>query len=185
VIRTDKATGKLLPVINLAGSVEYRLADGRLPFTPGSRVIVEVPGDSGGFPAYTDTVATFVTPTFAPIERHPEDDLDLHWSGGGATYGAMQMEFLYSNTASTSPNRYMLCRLRDDGSFTISRFLVSGEWDASPDDAQSVSAIRWNTTLQQERDVTFDVIVQVQIPSVPLTAPEPPAETDLRAASIR
>jgi hypothetical protein len=185
VIKTDKATGKLIPVVNLAGSVDYRLAGGRLPFTPGSRVIVEVPGDSGGFPARKDTVSTFVAPTFAPIERHPTDDLEIHWSSGGATFGAMQLEFLYSNNDSPSPNKYMICRLRDDGSYTIPRFVVGGEWETSSDAAQSVSAIRWNTTLQQERDVLFDVIVQVQVPSVPLTAPAPPADTDLRATSIR
>jgi hypothetical protein len=147
-------------------------------------VTVEIPGDSGGFPARTAKVSTFVAPTFTPIERHPTDDLTIHWSSGGAPFGALQLDFLYSNTASASPNKYMLCRLRDDGSYTIPRFIVGGEWDKSPDDAQSVSAIRWNTTIQQERDVLLDVIVQVQVPSVPLTAPEPPA-ADLRASSIR
>lgn len=183
VIKTDKATGKLIPVVNLAGSVDYRLADGRLPFTPGSQVTIEVPGDSGGFPARTATVKTFVAPTFSPIERHPAEDLDLNWSSGGAPSGALQLEFLYSNTGDVSPNRSMLCRLRDDGSYTIPRFIVGGEWDKSSDDAQSVSAIRWNTTIDQQRDVLFDVIVQVQVPDVPLSASVP--ATDLRAASIR
>jgi hypothetical protein len=184
VVKTDKATGKLVPIINLAGSVDYRLASGRLPFTPGTQVTIEVPGDTGGFPARTAKVATFVAPTFTPIERHPADDLAIHWSQGGAPLGAMQLEFLYSNTTATSPNKYMLCRLRDDGSYTIPRFIVGGEWDNSPDDAQSVSAIRWNTTLQQEQDVLFDVIVQVQVPSVPLTTPDTAAAGDLAAASI-
>lgn len=185
VVKTDQATGKLVPIVNLAGSVDYRLATGRLPFTPGSQVTIEIPGDTGGFPARSVKVNTFVTPTFTAIERHPEEDLDLHWSQGGAPLGAMQLEFLYSNTESPAPNKQMLCRLRDDGSYTVPRFIIGGEWDKSPDDAQSVSAIRWNTTLQQERDVLLDVIVQVQVPSVPLSEPAPPADTDLRAISIR
>ncbi len=182
VIRTDKAVGKLIPVINLAGSVDYVLSGDRLEFTPGSDVTIEVPGDSGGFPARTETVQTFARPTFTPIERHPEEDLELHWSSGGATYGAMQLEFLYSNTANATPNRYMLCRLRDDGSYTVPRYVVGGEWATSPDDAQSVSAIRWNTTLKQEQGVLFDVVVQVQVPQVPLSEPAP--DTDLRAGAI-
>lgn len=185
VVKTDKATGKLVPIVNIAGSVDYRLATGRLPFTPGSQVTIEIPGHEGGFPARSAKVNTFVAPTFTPIERHPEEDLELHWSSGGATTGAMQLEFLYSNTESSAPNRYMLCRLHDDGSYTIRRFTIGGEWEKSPDDAQSVSAIRWNTTLQQESDVLLDVIVQVQVPTVPLADPAPPAETDLRATSIR
>ncbi len=185
VIKTDKATGKLIPIVNMAGSVDYRLADGQLPFTPGSKVTVTIPGDSGGFPARSVEVSTFVAPTFTPIERHPTEDLQLHWSGGGATYGALQLEFLYSNTANTTPNKYMLCSLRDDGSYTIPRFVVGGEWDKSPDDAQSVSAIRWNTSIDQKSDVLLDVLVQVQVPVVPLEDPAPPADGDLRAISIR
>jgi hypothetical protein len=185
VIKTDQATGKLVPVINLAGSVDYRLSGGRLPFTPGSKIIIEVPGDSGGFPARTDTVSTFVTPSFTPVERHPSEDLELHWTGGGAQYGAMQLQFLFSNTANTEPNRGMLCRLRDDGSFTIPRFVMGGEWDSSPDDAQSVMAVRWNTTIKQDQDVLFDVLVRLQPQPVPLTEPAPPAQGDLAAASIR
>lgn len=184
VVTTDKATGKLIPVVNMAGSVDYRLADGRLPFTPGSDVTVQVPGDTGGYPARTVTVKTFVAPTFTAIERHPAEDLALHWSGGGASTGAMQLEFIYSNNGDAAPNRSMLCRLRDDGSYTIPRFVVGGEWDASSDAAQSASAIRWNTTLQQENDVLFDVIVQVQAPNLPLTDPEP-AVTDIASGSIR
>jgi len=173
VVKTDKATGKLVPVLNLAGSVDYRLASGRLSFTPGSQVTIEIPGDSGGFPARTSKVSTFPTPTFTPIERHPDNDLDIRWSSGGAQFGAIQLEFLFSNNASLAPNRYMLCRLRDDGSYTIPRFLLGGDWAASPDDAQSVSAIRWNTTIDQQSDVLLDVVVQVQVPSVPLTEPAP------------
>ncbi|HEU6451936.1 MAG TPA: hypothetical protein VFT57_10980 [Gemmatimonadaceae bacterium] len=185
VIKTDKATGKLVPIVNMAGSVDYRLATGRLPFTPGSKITIVIPGDSGGFPAHTDTVSTFVAPTFTPIERHPTDDLSIHWSGGGATYGAMQLEFLYSNTESTAPNKGMLCMLRDDGNYTIPRFVVGGEWESSPDDAQSVTAVRWNTTLQQDRDVLLDILVRLQPQSVPLTAPDTAAAADLAAASIR
>jgi hypothetical protein len=185
VIKTDKATAKLVPVINLAGSVDYRLEGGRVPFTPGSQVTIEIPGDSGGFPARTSKVATFVRPTFSPIDRHPEEDLDLHWSSGGAPFGAMQVEFLYSNTEDPAPNKYRLCRLRDDGSYTIARFIVGGEWEKSPDAAQSVSAIRWNTTLDQQHGDLLDVIVQVQVPSVPLTAPTDTVATDIRASSVR
>lgn len=183
VITTDKATGKLLPVINVAGSVDYRLAGGRLPFTPGSQVTIEVPGDTGGFPAQTVKVGTFAAPSFTPVERHPDEDLDLHWSSGGAQYGAIHMQFLYSNTASTTPNKGMLCLLRDDGSYTIPRFLVAGEWVISPDDAQSVTAIRRNTTITQQQDVLFDVLVQLPSQPVPLSEPSPPADGDLRAIS--
>ena len=183
-ITTDKAVGKLVPVLNLAGSVDYRLVGGSLAFTPGSQVSVDIPGDSGGFPAHSVKVNTFVTPTFAPIERHPEEDLDLNWSSGGAPLGAMQLDFLYSNTESVSPNKEMLCRLRDDGNYTIQRFVVGGEWASSPDDAQSVSGIRWNTTLQQNQDVLLDVIVQVQVPSLPLAAPDTTTAA-LRAPATR
>ncbi|HEU4586538.1 MAG TPA: hypothetical protein VFR95_12365 [Gemmatimonadaceae bacterium] len=185
VIKTDKATGKLVPVINLAGSVDYRLSGGRLPFTPGSKVTIVIPGDTGGFPGSTDSVSTFVAPTFTPIERHPTEDLEVHWTGGGATYGAMQLQFLYSNTSNSTPNRGMICALRDDGSYTIPRFVTGGEWDSSPDDAQSVSALRWNTTIKQNQDVLLDIVVQLQPQPVPLTAPAPPAEGNLAAASIR
>ncbi|HET7553426.1 MAG TPA: hypothetical protein VFK04_19180 [Gemmatimonadaceae bacterium] len=171
-VTTDKAVGKLVPVVNLAGSVDYRLVGGMVPFTPGSQVTINIPGDTGGFPAHSAKVNSFVTPTFAAIERHPEEDLDLHWSSGGAPLGAMQLDFLYSNTDSPAPNKEMICRLRDDGNYTIARFIVGGEWEKSPDGAQSVSGIRWNTTLQQNQDVLLDVIVQVPLPSLPLTAPD-------------
>lgn len=183
-ITTDKAVGKLVPVINLAGSVDYRLVGGPLAFTPGSQVSVNIPGDSGGFPAHSVKVNTFVAPTFAPIARHPEEDLDLNWSSGGAPLGAMQLDFLYSNTDSPAPNKEMICRLRDDGKYTIQRFIVGGEWASSPDNAQSVSGIRWNTTLQQNQDVLLDVIVQVQVPSLPLTAPDTTTAA-LRAPATR
>lgn len=183
-IKTDKAEGKLVPVVNSAGSVDYRLAGGPLPFTPGSTVKIDIPGDSGGFPARSATVSTFVAPTFTPIERHPDDDLTIHWSEGGATYGAMQLEFLYSNNGEAAPNRDMICRLRDDGSYTIPRFDVSGEWEKSPDGAQSVTGIRWNTTIDQQQDVLLDVVVQLEPVPVPLTEPDTVA-TDLRAAAGR
>jgi hypothetical protein len=184
VIKTDKATGKLVPVINMAGSVDYRLSGGRLAFTPGSKITIEIPGDSGGFPARKDTVPTFVTPTFTPVERHPTEDLELHWTGGGAQYGAMQLQFLYSNNANDEPNRGMLCMLRDDGSYTIPRFVMGGEWNGSPDDAQSVMAVRWNTSIKQDGDVLLDVLVRLQPQDVPLTEPAPPADSDVAAASI-
>ncbi|HEY9429058.1 MAG TPA: hypothetical protein VIR34_18000 [Gemmatimonadaceae bacterium] len=171
-ITTDKGVGKLVPVLNEAGSVDYRLADGPVLFTPGSQVNVVIPGDSGGFPAHTVKVNTFVTPTFAPIERHPDEDLDLNWSPAGAPLGAILLDFLYSNTESAAPNREMICVLRDDGSHTIPRFIVGGEWETSPDGAQSVRGIRRNTTIQQNQDVLLDVIVQVAVPSIPLTAPD-------------
>jgi hypothetical protein len=79
----------------------------------------------------------------------------------------------------------MLCMLRDDGSYTIPRFVMGGEWDSSPDDAQSVMAVRWNTTIKQDQDVLFDVLVRLQPQPVPLTEPAPPAQGDLAAASIR
>lgn len=183
-ITTDKAVGKLVPVMNLAGSVDYRLVGGPVAFTPGSQVSINIPGDSGGFPGHSVKVNTFVTPTFAPIARHPDEDLDLNWSLGGAQFGAMQLDFLYSNTEAVSPNKEMLCRLRDDGNYTIPRFIVGGEWASSPDDAQSVSGIRWNTTLQQNQDVLLDVIVQVQVPSLPLTAPDTTTAA-LRAPATR
>jgi hypothetical protein len=183
-ITTDKGVGKLVPVINVAGSVDYRLADGPVPFTPGSQVNVTIPGDSGGFPAHSLKVSTLLTPTFAPIERHPEEDLGLNWSPVGAPTGAMQLHFLYSNTESGAPNKEMLCSLRDDGSYTIPRFIVGGEWEVSPDGAQSVSGIRWNTTIQQDQDVLLDVIVQMILPSIPLTAPDTAVAT-LRAPAGR
>jgi uncharacterized lipoprotein YmbA len=93
----------------------------------------------------------------------------------------MQMQFLYSNTANTTPNRGMICMLRDDGSYTIPRFVVAGEWVVSPDDAQSVTAIRWNTTIKQQQDVLLDVLVQLPPQQVPLS--EPAADGDLRAIS--
>jgi hypothetical protein len=172
-ITTDKGVGKLVPVLNMAGSVDYRLVDGPVPFTPGSKVSVAIPGDSGGFPAHSVEVNTLVTPTFAPIERHPEEDLDLNWSPRGPSFGAILLDFLYSsNTDGTAPDKEMLCVLRDDGTHTIPRFLVGGEWSSSPDGAQSVSALRRNTTIQQNQDVLLDVIVQVPVPSIPLTAPD-------------
>jgi hypothetical protein len=182
VITTDKATGKLVPVFNVAGSVDYVLQGGRLPFTPGSDVTVTVPGDSGGFPARTQTVKTLVAPSFTPIERDPDEGLDMHWSPAGPTYGALQLEFLYSNNANPVPNRYMLCSLRDDGSYSIPSYIVAGEWNVSPADAQSASAIRWNTTLDQQSNVLFDVIVQLHVPDVPLSAPAP--DEDVRVAGL-
>ena len=183
-ITTDKAVGKLVPVINMAGSVDYRLTSGPVPFTPGSQVNIVIPGDSGGFPAHTVKVNTFLTPTFAPVERHPEEDLDLNWAPAGATTGALLLDFLYSNTESAAPNKEMVCVLRDDGSYTIPRFTVGGEWEASPDGAQSVSGIRRNTTIQQDQDVLLDVIVQVAVPSIPLTEPQG-ATAALRAPAGR
>jgi len=184
VITTDKATGKLVPVFNVAGSVDYVLQGGRLPFTPGSDVTITVPGDSGGFPARTQTVKTLVTPSFTPIQRHPDGskDLDLHWSPAGPTYGALQLEFLYSNNANPVPNRYMICALRDDGSYSIPSYIIAGEWNVSPYDAQSASAIRTNTTIDQQSNVLFDVIVRLQVPTVPLAAPAP--DEDVRAAGL-
>ncbi len=182
VITTDKATGKLVPVFNVAGSVDYVLQGGRIPFTPGSDVTVTIPGDSGGFPARTQKVKTLATPAFTPVERHPDESLDLHWSPAGPTYGALQLEFLYSNNANPVANRYMFCSLRDDGSYSIPSYIVAGEWKSSPDAAQSASAIRWNTTLDQQQNVLLDVIVQLQVPTVPLTAPVP--DGDVRAAGL-
>lgn len=178
-ITTDKGVGKLVPVLNVAGSVDYRLADGPVAFTPGSDVNIVIPGDSGGFPAHTAKVKTFLTPTFAPIERHPEEDLALNWSPAGATTGAMLLDFLYSDAGNNAPNKEMVCLLRDDGSYSIPTFIVGGEWDTSPDGSQSVSGIRRNTTIQQNQDILLDVIVQVTVPVIPLAGP------DTAAAALR
>jgi hypothetical protein len=183
-VTTDKAVGKLVPVINMAGSVDYRLVDGPLAFTPGSDVNIVIPGDSGGFPAHTAKVKTFVTPTFAPIERHPEEALAINWSPAGATTGAVLLDFLYSNSAGAAPNKEMVCVLRDDGSFSVPRFIIGGEWEASPDGAQSVSGIRRNTTIQQNQDVLLDVLVQEAVPAIPLTEPDT-ATAELRAPAAR
>ena len=161
-VTTDKAEASMVPVVNSAGSVVYQVPTGPIPFTPGSQIKFEVPGDSGGFPAQSLTTNTLVAPTFTPIERHPTDDLHLSWAPGGNTGGAIQLEFLYSSDSSLTPDKLLICVLRDDGSSDIPERTVS-DWAKSPDDAQSVTGFRAHTLLQQKQDVLMDVIVQVEI----------------------
>ena len=183
-VTTDKAEASMVPAINSAGSVDYRLVGGPVPFTPGSKVDIEIPGDSGGFPAHSLEISTFSTPTFAPIERHPAEDLTLSWSPGGSTTGAIQLQLLFSSDSNPSPNRILFCALRDDGNYVIPKYLVAGDWATSPDAAQSGSAIRWNTTLKQSQNVLMDVIVQVA--AKPLTfSTDQSTATDLRANASR
>lgn len=161
-ITTDKAEATMVPAVNSAGTVVYTVATGPAPFTPGSQLSLEIPGDSGGFPAQSLKVNTLVTPTFAPIERHPTGDLHLSWSPAGNQGGAIQLQFLFSSDSNTSPNKSMICALRDDGSFDIPQYVVS-YWADSPDEAQSVAGFRWFAALQQKQDVLMDVILQVEI----------------------
>jgi hypothetical protein len=166
-VSTDKADATLLPAPNSDGNIFYSMEGGPAPFTPGSDVTIEIPGDSGGFPAQSLKVRTLVAPTVAPIERHPEEDMQITWSPAGSPTGAVQLQFLFSSDSNATPDRVMLCGLRDDGSQVIPRFKV-GEWAASPDEAQSVSGYRWNTTIQQREDVLMDVITQVKIDTITL-----------------
>ena len=183
-VTTDKAEASMVPAINAAGSVDYRLATGPVPFTPGSKVGIEIPGDSGGFPAHSLEVSTFTAPTFAPIERHPAEDLTLSWSPAGIATGAIQLQLLFSSDSNPSPDKILFCALRDDGNYVVPKFLVAGEWAASPAAAQSGSAIRWNTTLKQNQNVLMDVIVQVA--AKPLTfSTDQSTATDLRANASR
>jgi hypothetical protein len=179
-VATDKAEGSMVPSYNAAGSVVYSVPTGPLPFTPGELVNIEIPGDTGGFPAQSLKIATLKKPTFAPIERHPAEDLTLSWSPVGDSRGAIQLSFLFSSdSANTTPNKEMFCSLRDDGSYTIPHYLVAGAWASSSEAAQSVDGFRWNTSIQQNKDVLMDVIVQTVINPVTFTTDEAPA-TDIR-----
>ena len=164
-VSTDKADATLFPAANPAGTIVYSMEGGPAPYTPGSDLSIEIPGDSGGFPAQSLKVRTLVAPTVAPIERHPEEDMQITWSPAGSPTGAVQLQFLFSSDSNATPNRVMICGLRDDGSQVIPRFVV-GEWAASPDEAQSVSGFRWSTTIQQKDDVLMDVITQVEIDTI-------------------
>lgn len=182
-VATDKVDASMVPTVNSAGSVVYSIPSGPIPFTPGSQISFEVPGDSGGFPAQSLKVNTLVAPTLAPIERHPDGDMHLSWSPAGNTGGAVQLEFLFSSDSGLTPDKMMFCDLRDDGEHDIPKG-VSRDWADSPDEAQSLSGFRWSTTIRQQQDVLMNLIVQVQI-NPPTFATEEVAEGDIRSGARR
>lgn len=179
---TDKAETSMVPAPNSVGSIIYSIPSGQVAFTPGSDLNFDIPGDTGGYPAKTVKVRTLVAATIAPIERHPAEQLHLSWSPASSPSGALQLEMLFSSDSSASADKLMFCRLRDDGSYDIPKSLAS-EWAASSDDAQSVTGVRWITTITQDRDVLLDVILQVSI--APTTFIDEPVPQDIRVASVR
>lgn len=183
-VTTDKEETSMVPSFNSAGSVVYTIPEGPVAFTPGSKVNFEIPGDTGGFPAQSLEITTLTVPTFAPIERHPSEDMTLSWSPAGSAGGGIQLEFLFSSDSNTTQDKEMFCSLRDDGSHIIPKYIVAGAWASSPDVAQSVSGIRWNTTINQNQDVLMDVVVQVNAKPFTFVADEAPA-TDIRANTSR
>lgn len=182
-LATDLTEASMVPGFQ-GTAVVYSVSAGTLPFTPGAEISFDIPGDSGGYPAQSIETHTIVTASLAPIDRHPAEDLHLSWSPGGNTGGIVQLAFQYSNSANTTPNRQMLCVLRDDGSYDVPDYVVR-EWAAAPDPSQSVTGFRWNTTIQQTNDVILDVLVQTPIYDLPLSVPAPGGDADIRAALDR
>lgn len=179
---TDKVETSMVPAPNSVGSIIYSIPGGPVAFTPGSDLNFDIPGDTGGYPAQTAKVRTLLPPTLGAVERHPADNLHLSWSPAGSQSGAVQLEFLFSSDSSATPDKVMFCRLRDDGSYDIPKSIAS-QWAASPDDAQSLTGLRWITTIVQNNDVLLDVIIQV--PITPATFIDEPVPQDIRVSEAR
>ncbi|HEY9514402.1 MAG TPA: hypothetical protein VIQ74_01890 [Gemmatimonadaceae bacterium] len=167
---TDKADTVLRPVTNSVGTVIYVVPGGGfVPFTPGSDVTFEIPGDPSGYPADTIKIRTLEPLTLAAVERKPTNELHLSWSPVGSAGGGVRLQFLYSSDSSATPNKSLNCDLRDDGEFDIPGFVTDG-WASSPAEAQSIVGFRWATLIRSQQDVVLHVTNQVQI--------NPPTFTD-------
>jgi hypothetical protein len=122
------------------GIPTYQLAPilGKIPFTPGDTLTLDIPGALGGMPPATLQVRTAEPFDHDPIGTATEGDpVTVTWTA--ATEPGSQMLFFLrfsSISVSDEPNVELRCAFDDDGSGTIQP-PYSSAWSTAPEGSRS------------------------------------------------
>ncbi|MEP6778984.1 MAG: hypothetical protein ABJC26_03785 [Gemmatimonadaceae bacterium] len=148
--------------LNFDSTFKRYTSSGTTTYSAGDSVKVNIPGETGGFPASTIAVrlaeplipGTVTLPTTAA-------PMTITWNASPDTTTAIIISLKYANPATSSyANQQILCALKDDGSETIPADAITAVL-ASPPALRSLLLTRWRTQV-----VTPDATSVLHIVSV-------------------
>lgn len=133
-------------------------AAGGIPAQPGGLVTITIPGATDGYPAMTVVarLAEEITGV-GPINPAPSpaQGLLLQWTAPTVAQDSAKIEFLLQyNTGGGTPNQQIICRLNDDGSYSVDPVFLTG-WRLSPDNGKQVVITRYRSYFKTQADAQF------------------------------
>ncbi|HJU89613.1 MAG TPA: hypothetical protein VJ672_09480 [Gemmatimonadaceae bacterium] len=129
--------------------------------TPGALVTLTVPGADPGFPAMAVTARLAEPLTgIGPINPNPAagQGLALSWTPTTTANDSAKVEFrIQYSTSGTTPTDEVICRLDDDGAFTVDNGQLFG-WRNAQAGSRRVIASRYRSTIVVQGDVQLAFI---------------------------
>lgn len=129
-----------------------------IPAQPGGLVTITIPGAADGFPAMTINARLAENITgVGPINPSPgvSQGLLLQWNGVTVAADSVKIEFLLQyNSTGGQPNQQIICRLDDDGSYTVDPVFLTG-WRLAPDQSKRVVITRYRAFFQTTSNAQF------------------------------
>lgn len=133
-------------------------AAGGIAAQPGALVTITIPGATDGFPAMTVVARLAENLTgIGPINPSPAagQGLLLQWDAPTVAQDSAKVEFLLQyNTGGGTPNQQIICRLNDDGSFTVDPSFLIG-WRLAPDNGKQAIITRYRSYFTTQADAQF------------------------------
>jgi hypothetical protein len=131
---------------------------GGIPAQLGGLVTITIPGAADGFPAMTVVARLAENITgVGPINPAPAagSGLLLQWDAVTVAQDSAKIEFLLQyNTGGGEPNQQIICRLNDDGTFTVDAVFLTG-WRLAPDESKNVVITRYRSYFKTQGDAQF------------------------------
>ncbi len=118
-IKLSGRTDSLFPT-PVGRETQYRLRGAALPYLPGDSASVVIPGQSGGFPAFTfkaKTAETLIVQDFGTPTAGPR--LDVRWNAGHDLNSTVSFSFRYGALNADTLNTQIYCQFKDDGADSI------------------------------------------------------------------
>jgi len=131
---------------------------GGIPAQPGGLVTITIPGATDGYPAMTVVARLAENLTgIGPINPSPgvTQGLLLQWDAPTVAQDSSKVEFLLQyNTGGGAPNQQIVCRLNDDGTYTVDPAFLTG-WRLSPDNGKQAIITRYRSYFKTQPDAQF------------------------------
>jgi hypothetical protein len=164
---TQGATNTTLVKLVSGTAITYAAAAAAgIPSTPGGLVTLTIPGASPGFPAMTVTARLAEPLTgLGPINPTPApgQGLALSWTPSTTANDSAKVEFrIQYSTGGITPVDEVICRVDDDGAFTVDQGQLFG-WRNAQAASRQVIASRFRSKIQVEGDVQFGFVSSAEV----------------------
>jgi hypothetical protein len=141
-------------------------APDRLPFHPGERVTITVPGKPGGFANGTLSVLTAHPFALGPIDPSPPtgEGLDLTWTPAGDDSTKILISLQYG-AGESQANQQIFCSLVDDGQAEVPAVHVT-QWRTAVTGTRRAEAARWRVAIGEVNDGVLVVVSAFEVEKV-------------------